>query len=70
MDLDFLTGLGVIGIFIIIVLIIIFVILCPLIVAIIIANYFALTGISWWAVVIVLWLIIAGIISKLGTNNN
>lgn len=69
MDLDILTGLGAIGFVILIVLIVIFIGICPLIVAILVANYLMLTGISWWAVVIVLWLIIAGIISKLGSNN-
>ena len=66
--IDYLIGVGIIG-FIGLVLLCVLALFCaPIIVAILIANYFCLTGISWWAVVIVLWLIIAGIISKLSTN--
>lgn len=64
---DYLKGAGVIGIIILIVLIMFFVICAPLIVAILIANSFHITGIYWWAMVLVIWFIIAGIISKLSS---
>lgn len=71
---DYLKNAGLIGLIVLGLIIIIFVILCPLFVAILITNILAIflapygiiiTGILWWALVIVLWLIIAGIISKL-----
>lgn len=65
MDLDTLQGLGFITLAIIFIMIIIFILLCPLIVAILIANTLSLTGIYWWAVVLVSYMIIDGIIAKL-----
>lgn len=65
--IDYLMGAGIVGFICLVILFTIFLICAPLIVAILIANYFSLAGVSWWAAVIVLWLIISGIISKLST---
>ena len=62
---DLLIGLGIIGV-ILFILIIVFI---PLICTIILGTYFAtmlgLTGLVWWAFVIIFYLIIAGILSLL-----
>lgn len=65
--IDYLTGAGVIGIICLILLVIIFLFCAPIIVAIFIANYLGLTGIIWWAFVVVIWLIVVGIITKLNS---
>lgn len=39
-------------------------VIAPIIVAIFIANSLGLTGVVWWAFVVVIWLIIGAIISK------
>lgn len=73
--IDYLKGAGFIGMAILICLLIVLIILAPLIVAILIANVLAillsgiivLDGLYWWATVIVLWIIIAAIISKLNS---
>lgn len=65
--IDYLKGAGVIGIIVLIFIVILVLICAPIIVAILVANYFALTGISWWAVVIVVALFIAGLLSKLSS---
>ena len=65
--IDYLMGAGVIGIICLIILIAVFLFCAPIIVAIVIANYLGLTGIIWWAFVVVIWLIIAGILTKLNS---
>ena len=64
---DYLTGIGVIGIVVLCILIAIFLFIAPIIVAVFIANHLGLTGIVWWAFVVVIWLLIAGIISKVSS---
>lgn len=64
---DYLMGAGIIGFAILIIFIIIVIVLAPIIVAMAVANYLGLTGIIWWAFVIVIWLIISGIISRLSS---
>lgn len=63
--IDYLTGIGIVGIVLLCIIIAIFIFIAPILIAMYIANYFHFNGIMWWAVVIVLWLIIAGLISKL-----
>ena len=63
--IDYLAGAGLIGMICLIISIIVFVFCAPIIVAIVIANYLGLSGIIWWAFVVVIWLIIASLISKL-----
>ncbi len=63
--IDYLAGAGLIGIICLIILVVVFMFCAPIIVAIVIANYLGLSGIIWWAFVVVIWLIIAGVISKL-----
>lgn len=65
--IDVLTGIGVIGIIIFIVLLIFIPAIAAFIVASLIASHFALSGIAWWAVVIVVFLIIMAIIGKLSS---
>lgn len=62
---DYLQNIGIIGFIILALLIMFFLILAPLIVAILITNSIGVSGIYWWAFVIVIWFIIVGIISKL-----
>lgn len=75
--IDYLQGAGIIGLIILTSIIVVFIILCPLIVAVFLTNVLTIwlvkygiviSGILWWAIVIVLWFIIAGIISKLRNN--
>lgn len=75
--ITYLQGAGIIGLIALILIVIVFIILCPLLVAIFLTNVLAIflikygisvSGLLWWALVIVLWLIIAGIISKLREN--
>lgn len=61
---DYLMGAGVIGFICLIILVIVFMFIAPIIVAVFIANAMGLTGIVWWAFVIVIWLIIGALISK------
>lgn len=65
--IDYLTGAGIIGIIVLCLLVVIFLFIAPIIVAVFIANYMGLTGIIWWAFVIVIWLLISGILSKLSS---
>lgn len=62
---DYLMGIGYIGIILLCVIITVFIFIAPILIAMYIANYLHFNGVMWWAVVIVLWLIIAGLISKL-----
>ena len=61
--LDFATGLGIIGIVIIILALICIPAIAAVFVAMLIANHFALSGFAWWAVVIVVFLIISSLIN-------
>ena len=61
---DYLAGAGIIGIIVLIILIAIFFFIAPIIVAVYIANALGLTGIVWWAFVVVIWLIIGAIINR------
>lgn len=61
---EYLTGIGIIGIILLCIFVVIFILCAPIIVAIFIANALGLSGIVWWAFVVVIWLIIASIISK------
>ena len=61
---DYLASAGIIGIIVLIILIAIFFFIAPIIVAVYIANALGLTGIVWWAFVVVIWLIIGAIINR------
>lgn len=72
--IDALKGAGFIGLIILIILAVIFLILCPMLVSIVLTNFIAsclishgiiISGLSWYAFVIVIWAIIIGILAKL-----
>lgn len=65
MIIDYLQGLGVIALIIGLILLICLPIIAGVVVAIALANYLAVSGILWWAIVILTTLIIWGIIGKL-----
>ena len=61
-----LLDLGIIGIILLIILIICLPIILTIIVGIAFANMFGFTGLSWWAFVILFYLIIMSIFGALG----
>lgn len=75
--IDALKGAGFIGLIILTILAVIFLILCPIFVSIVLTNLIAsclisygisISGLSWYAFVIVIWAIIVGILSKLRSD--
>lgn len=62
---DYLYGLGVIGIIILYVLVFLILFCAPIIVAIVITNYLGMTGLAWWAFVIVIWMFIVSLLAFL-----
>lgn len=73
--MEYLKGFGLIGMVILIIILIILMIIAPIVVAVLITNvlaivlagYVSISGIAWWAVVIVIWLILVAIINKLNS---
>ena len=59
-----LTGLGIIGVFILILLILFIPLFVTVIVGVAIANLLGFTGLTWWAFIILFYLIITAITSK------
>ena len=60
-----LEELGVIGFIILILIIILIPFLCTIILGVAFANMLGLTGITWWAFVIIFYLVIMGILGLL-----
>lgn len=61
--LDFLKGLGVIGVLLTVMCLILLPLVMTVIVGVAIANLLGFTGILWWAFVILFYLVIGSIIS-------
>jgi len=61
-----LTELGIIGIIILIILVLLIPFFATIIVGIALANMLGFTGITWWAFVILFYLIIGAIFTTLG----
>ena len=59
-----LTGLGIIGVFILILILLFIPLFVTVIVGVAIANLLGFTGIVWWAFIILFYLIITAIIGK------
>lgn len=59
-----LEEIGIISLIIFIVLIIIIPIIATIILGVAIANYLGLTGIVWWAFLVIFYLVISSILSK------
>lgn len=59
-----LTGLGIIGVFLLILIILFIPLFVTVIVGVAIANLLGFTGIVWWAFIILFYLIITAIIGK------
>ena len=59
--MDMILGLGLIGVIIVIGLIST---VATIILGVAVANYLGLTGIVWWAFVIVFWCVISALISR------
>lgn len=57
-----LEELGVIGLILLILIIILIPFLCTIVLGITFANMLGLTGITWWAFVIIFYLVIMGIL--------
>ena len=68
--IDYLKGAGVIGFIVLIVIVAIAICIAPIIVAVFIANALGVTGLTWWAFVLVIWFVIAGLISFLNRGKN
>lgn len=64
---DWLTGFGIIGIILLGIILIFIPAIAAFIVATLVANYFVLSGIYWWAVVIVLFFVIMGIMGRVSS---
>lgn len=65
MDTDILAGIGVIGLIVLILLLFVVEIVAIVLVAGFLASFFGFTGVMWWAVAIVLFLVINGFIGLL-----
>ena len=65
--IDTLTVLGALGIVMLVIILIFIPAIAAFIVASLIATHLALSGIGWWAVVIVVFLIIMAIIGRLSS---
>lgn len=73
--MDYLKGFGLIGMVILIIILFVLMIIAPIVVAILITNilaialagYVSISGITWWGVVIVIWIILAALINKLNS---
>lgn len=63
-----LEEIGIITLITFIILIILIPLIATIIIGITIANYLGLTGIVWWAFIILFYLIVSAILSK--SNNN
>ena len=61
---DFLKGAGIFGVLILIVSLLVFPIAITFKVVIALANAFGLTGITWWAFVILFYLVIASLLNR------
>lgn len=66
--IDWLAGAGIIGIIILIAFLVFVPAIAAVVVATMIASYFSLTGLGWWAVVILLFLFIMGILGRLSSS--
>lgn len=62
---DLLTELGIIAIIIVVILIICIPIIVGIIIAMAVANWLAVSGILWWAIVIFVAMVIWGILGAL-----
>lgn len=62
---ELLLGIGVIGIIILIIIILFIPLLCTILLGTYFATALGLTGIVWWAFVIIFYLIIMGILGAL-----
>ena len=62
---EWLSGLGFIALTIVIIILICIPIIIGIVIAMAIANYFALSGLLWWCVVIFIALVIWGILGRL-----
>ena len=60
---ELLLGIGVLGLAILLCIIILLPLICTIILGVAFANMLGLTGIVWWAFVILFYIIIMGIIS-------
>lgn len=67
---DYLKFGGVVFVLIIICLIIIIPTIATIVIGMWIANQLGLSGIVWWSFLILFWLIVSSIISKLSTISN
>ena len=65
MIIDFLKGLGVIALIIGIILLICIPIIVGVVIAMAVANWLAVSGILWWAIVIFVAMVIWGILGAL-----
>lgn len=66
---DFVVGAGILGLITIVLVIGIACVVAPIVVAILVANFFMLTGVNWWAVVIVISVILMGIMGRLANSS-
>lgn len=62
---NFLEGLGVIGLIIIILCLIFIPIIIGIVIAMAVADYFKVSGLLWWCIVAFVTLVILGILGKL-----
>ena len=62
---DWLAFIGIVGIFLLILFVVAIEIVAVILVAGFLASWFGFTGVMWWAVAIVLFLVINGIIGLL-----
>lgn len=62
---EFLLGLGIIGTILLIIIIAFIPLLCTIILGTYFATTLGLTGIVWWAFIIIFYLVVMGIISTL-----
>ena len=66
---EYILGLGIIGLFILILIILFVPLIITIVVGVTLANYLGLTGFVWWCFVILFYLVISTILS-VRTNNN
>lgn len=62
---EILLGLGVIGIILLLIILLLLPLLCTIILGTYLATALGLSGIVWWAFVIIFYLIIAGILGAI-----
>lgn len=62
---NFIVDLGIAGLILLVFILILLPIIIALVLGIAIANFFAVSGITWWCLVIFMALIIYGVIYKL-----